>query len=435
MGKTYGFGSAAGAVPSEMGKNFGFGSAAGAVPSEMGLKLKAALLAAHRPPLLRWLEKKGIAPSPAGSKASGICPVCPPEQQAKGDRPLCRFDGRICASCATGYAWDERTERPTRVPRTNRGRVGDGAVGRGMGGATGKLSAIKAADKAGTGKGGGGSKGEGKGGGGSSKGGGGGVKGGGDTNSLAEAWPLFLLADALDTNPTVLQALGRALVDRPDLALSMAVGELKVDLQLKGRLHDISSGGFTYRTVCTGGSPVDIFDKTLVAEEAFEPHMEAFPSAVAQELKSWLHLAGRLNLVPLARLLVGFVKTELMPYYTSILLLSVGSVFSPRVLQFMPRELLLEGFVRDALMERPAQAVITSKEDVQLTAITPLTAAWFREPLGASIETSLRQHGHCWVMMPYGGGVVANVTLGGPSVQECAKLVDEAVAAALEEGA
>ncbi|KAG2494311.1 hypothetical protein HYH03_007664 [Edaphochlamys debaryana] len=247
--------------------------------------------------------------------------------------------------------------------------------------------------------------------------------------SLAETRPLLLLADAVDTRPAVLQALGQALADRADLALTVAVGELKVDLQLKGRLHCILGGALA----CLQLSGLIGSATTLVAKEAYEPHAAAFPSAVARELESWLHLAGRLNLVPLARALVGFVKAELTANNLSILYPSVGSVFSPRVLQFMPRELLLEGFVLNTLLERPALVGIAN-EELSVKFHTPLAAACF----GQSLETIIQGKaaytaGGRSVLTVGSATLAATITLGGPSHEECAAPAKQAVAAALED--
>ncbi|KAG2483335.1 hypothetical protein HYH03_017783 [Edaphochlamys debaryana] len=242
-------------------------------------------------------------------------------------------------------------------------------------------------------------------------------------STLAEARPLLLLADALDTNGVVMEGMGRALAERPDLALSVAVGELKVGLQLKGRLHYIEEETLCYCLEASGSASGSFHP--LVAKEAFQPHAASFPSAVARELESWLHLAGRLNLVPLARALVGFVKAELMPFGLSILRGSVSSVFSPRVLQFMPRELLLEGFVRDALMERPAQATIHGVE-VNLTLASPLLSAWFGEPLNAAVKAVSKPFQGRSLACLGGADIPVNIITGGPGCAECAQLVEEA---------
>ncbi|KAG2494312.1 hypothetical protein HYH03_007665 [Edaphochlamys debaryana] len=247
-------------------------------------------------------------------------------------------------------------------------------------------------------------------------------------STLAEARPLLLLADAVGTAQGLMDSLGGALADQPDLALTLAVGELKVDLRLKGGLHYIAGGALFYL-------PVGEFKcgkTSLVGKEAFEPHAAAFPSAVAREVESWLHLAGRLNLVPLARALVGFVKAELMPTNLSILQPAFASVFSPRVLQFMPRELLLEGFARDAVMERPAQAVLVNKE-VQLIPVAPLSATWFLTPCDGTVNVVASRVKKSTLVAAGGNFIPATVTLGGPSHEECTKLVEEVVAAALEE--
>ncbi|KAG2483334.1 hypothetical protein HYH03_017782 [Edaphochlamys debaryana] len=239
-------------------------------------------------------------------------------------------------------------------------------------------------------------------------------------STLAEARPLLLLADALDTTAIVVEGMGWALAEQPDLALTVAVGELKVDLQLKGRLHFDNEGSLIALQQPTGKRSV------LVAKEAFEPHAAAFPSAVARELESWLHLAGRLNLVPLARALMGFVKAELMPFGLSILRGSVSSVFSPRVLQFMPRELLLEGFVRDALLERPTQAAIKADE-VEVTMSTPLLSAWYGNPLGSVIKANAKPIAEGRSTAIVGRvDLPLNATMGGPGRETCAQLVEEA---------
>ncbi|KAG2482361.1 hypothetical protein HYH03_018711 [Edaphochlamys debaryana] len=248
--------------------------------------------------------------------------------------------------------------------------------------------------------------------------------------TLEEARPLLLLADAVDTSPAVLQALGGALAERPDLALTVAVGELKVDLQLKGRVHFNTDGTLAYLTTVSTTATAPF---ALVGKEAYAPHTAAFPSAVARELESWLHLAGRLNLVPLARALMGFVKAELVGNSLSILQSSVGSVFSPRVLQLMPRELMFEAFVRDALVVRPAHVSVLS-EDASIVMASPLAAAWYGKPLGSTAQGKAAAFLDGRAIPTVGAvGTPATVILGGPSPEACAKLVEEVVAKALAE--
>ncbi|KAG2483336.1 hypothetical protein HYH03_017784 [Edaphochlamys debaryana] len=250
--------------------------------------------------------------------------------------------------------------------------------------------------------------------------------------TLAEARPLLLFADAVDTTQAVLQALGRALAERPDLALTVAVGELKVDVQLKGRMHYIAEEALEYGLEPSGSRPGSWC--TLVAKEAFQPHAEAFPSAVARELESWLHLAGRLNLVPLARLLTSFIKVHIMPNVRSILLPSICSVFSPRVLQFMPRELLLEAYVRDTLVERPAQTSLSASE-LTLTAASPISSTWFGKPLNSTLKAKVESmaDGCSKVIINDSTDIPLHATLGGPARGVCARVVEEVVAKALED--
>ncbi|KAG2482364.1 hypothetical protein HYH03_018714 [Edaphochlamys debaryana] len=232
--------------------------------------------------------------------------------------------------------------------------------------------------------------------------------------SLEAARPLLLFADAVDTSPAVLQALGGGPPPwrRPDrcYCLRMLWTQLPVCTTMIGAL-------------------------VMVSDETFDQHKDAFPSAVARELESWLHLAGRLNLVPLARLLTSFIKVHIMPNVRSILLPSIASMFSPRVLQFMPRELLLEAYVRDALMERPAQATINVSE-VELNVATPLLSAWFNKPLGTATKAGAKPMPDTLTLVTVkmsGQELPLNATMGGPGPKECAQVLEEVMAKALEE--
>ncbi|KAG2494314.1 hypothetical protein HYH03_007667 [Edaphochlamys debaryana] len=249
-------------------------------------------------------------------------------------------------------------------------------------------------------------------------------------STLAEARPLLLLADAVGTAQGLMDSLGGALADRPDLALTVAVGDLKVDLQLKGRIHFITQGDLCYMT---SRETAPAYGHVLVAKEAFQPHKAAFPSAVALELESWLHLAGRLNLVPLARALMGFVKAELTGSACSILHSTISTVISPRVFQFMPRELMFEAFARDMLMDRPAYINVMVPE-VQVTATTPLAAAYFNMLVGSTAKGTAVLGKDARVLVGVEGAMaLVTTTVGGLAPDVCAKLVKEAVAAALED--
>ncbi len=253
---------------------------------------------------------------------------------------------------------------------------------------------------------------------------------------LDDARPLLLFADACGTSKVVLDDLGRSLVDNPDLSLNVTVRrepqqpapeqqqqQLTVKLAVRGTLY--ACVGEELSSLQAGKQRA-----TAVAAPEFGPHAAAFPAAACSTLESWLHLAGRLRLVPLCRVLIDFIKAQLLPRTLSILLPAFDRIYSRRVLECLPRELLYEAMVRDSLLHRPASIQLEA-EEVEVTLSEPLTAAWYHRAVGATesmtlSQISLRQrNGGAWAPV--------HMVLGGPTPSQAVDLVKSTMAKVVDE--
>lgn len=125
----------------------------------------------------------------------------------------------------------------------------------------------------------------------------------------------------------------------------------------------------------------------MVKAQEFAPYNAYFRDAVAAALEGWLYLAGWLQLVALVRRLVQFYKGQLISTLIGVIANRTAAVFTRRVLECLPREVLVEGFLTGC-MNDPAVGQVTiagsSKLHVNLT--SPETAAWFVKERGAQIE-------------------------------------------------
>ncbi|PNW80389.1 hypothetical protein CHLRE_07g315450v5 [Chlamydomonas reinhardtii] len=218
--------------------------------------------------------------------------------------------------------------------------------------------------------------------------------------SLSEAArSLLLFADAVGTSRVVMDALGDALAAQPGLALPVVVnggggggeggaaggggGPLQLELALRGKLYYyLKSYSLHAFDVPTSGTV-----HTVVSGEDLEPFKVALPGAVAAALEGWLYLAGRLGLVALVRLLRDFFQAQLISSFLSILRATAAKVFSRRVLECMPHELLVEGFVSDSLWgPQLGQADVATGSKFSLVMNSEHAAAWFRVASGGQVD-------------------------------------------------
>ncbi|PNW80377.1 hypothetical protein CHLRE_07g315000v5 [Chlamydomonas reinhardtii] len=147
---------------------------------------------------------------------------------------------------------------------------------------------------------------------------------------------------------------------------------LQLELALRGKLYFyFGSGSLSALDVPTSGTV-----HTVVSGGPLAPHKTAFPGAVAAALEGWLYLAGRLGLVALVRLLLDFYKAQLVPTNVSLLSGAVAKVYSRRVLECMPHELLVEGFVSSCLNDpHTVQAEVDSGSKLSITLTAPEAAS------------------------------------------------------------
>lgn len=252
---------------------------------------------------------------------------------------------------------------------------------------------------------------------------------------LDDARPLLLFADACGTSQVVLDDLQRRLVDNPALSLTVTVGDAgqseQQEQQLAVKLALRNVVYFCQGDVLGSKEGSNTSWTTVLAVPEFGPHASSFSAAACSALERWLHLAGRLRLVQLCRALVDFIKAQLLPGGLSILLPAFDRIYSRRVLECMPRELLYEAMVRDSLLHRPAAMRLEAKE-VEVTFSDQLAATWYakaagvKESMTMSVALGLRQKGD-------GASADLHVVLGGPGADEAVEWLERTMAKVIDE--
>ncbi|KAG2441124.1 hypothetical protein HXX76_003976 [Chlamydomonas incerta] len=214
--------------------------------------------------------------------------------------------------------------------------------------------------------------------------------------SLSEAArSLLLFADAVGTCSPVINAIADGLLAQPGLTLPVPVNSggaggaapgggggnaappqpLQLELALRGKLYYSHADG-----ILAVAFDVPISDpvRTVVAAADLAPHRAAFPSAVAAALEGWLYLAGRLELVALVRVLLEFYKAQMIPANLSLLHGAAAKVLSRRVLECMPRELLVEGFASSCVNDPyKGQAEVNTSSKLSVVLTAPEASAWY----------------------------------------------------------
>eukprot|EP00198_Chlamydomonas_reinhardtii_P003206 XP_001692542.1 predicted protein of CSG family [Chlamydomonas reinhardtii] len=233
---------------------------------------------------------------------------------------------------------------------------------------------------------------------------------------------LLLFMDAVGTCGPVLDAFEASLTALPSLALAVTVGgggaegaggnaaggapggadgaggggggggeappPAHIELMLCDHIYYLVDGGLGSMSIPSGAR----FE--MVKAQEFAPYNAYFRDAVAAALEGWLYLAGWLQLVALVRRLVQFYKGQLISTLIGVIANRTAAVFTRRVLECLPREVLVEGFLTGC-MNDPAVGQVTiagsSKLHVNLT--SPETAAWFVKERGAQIEAQQEEIG------------------------------------------
>ncbi|KXZ54313.1 hypothetical protein GPECTOR_5g398 [Gonium pectorale] len=238
--------------------------------------------------------------------------------------------------------------------------------------------------------------------------------------------PLLLFADAAASSPLVFEDLERALLSKDDLSLRVHVGdEVQFNLLLRGQIY--------FMTTESGLVRADMENKqrlaVLTPDQLFQQHMQQIPLAVCSALEEWLYLAGRLGTVEVARLLLEFARTQLTWCEISLCLPAIGTVYSPRVLQCMPPELLYEGFLRRQLTDMPTSMGLLRPVSgkVKVTFDSPAAATVYNRQLAASDEFAIE---NCAVRSiltdaQRGNALAVNMTVGGPDAGTATKIIEE----------
>lgn len=252
------------------------------------------------------------------------------------------------------------------------------------------------------------------------------------SSCLNDTEPLLTFADAVGTDDVVMQSISRALVEDSDLHFRVPFEPAKTVLVY---LHDAVyytptvPAGTVWRSILNENHREVLDAAGMASARALDEG--GFPALLAKNLEVYLHLCGRLKLLSMTRLLLDFLKMQCLPSTRSVLLPTMGLALSPRVLHFMPRELLLEGFIRDALEHRSAQVELTA-EKVDAVMSSPGAALWFTMMVNGSDAVALEAGASGRTVLKRGPiAIPIQAVVGGPSQQESKRLRTEIVEAVL----
>lgn len=131
-------------------------------------------------------------------------------------------------------------------------------------------------------------------------------------------------------------------------------------------------------------------------------------------------------MVELCRTLINFVKLQFVASTVSILWSGYERIFSRRVLECMPRELLYEALVRDGLMDRPASIHLEAK-GVKVTLSSPAAAAWFQKRAGAVEQLNLDGK----KLTGFGTSMHMHTVVGGLPAETAPAVIERIVASAM----
>ncbi len=223
------------------------------------------------------------------------------------------------------------------------------------------------------------------------------------SEDLNDFYPVLLFAEAVDSHPRFYKAVMRLTVQQPRLHLDLPSliedspeGDeqpTRLRIRLSGVLFSLGEHWYNYTTAQAIGEESDELKQYLQGYRARTESgdwIAAFSTSVVANLERWLYLAGKLQLMPLMRLLLDFIKLQQLQGEESLLRPAAGSLLSPRVLQHMPRGLLLEGFVRN-FFAAPASTECVEGGTLELTEQTnPIVHKWMGLKSGERRTWSIR---------------------------------------------
>ncbi|GLC44985.1 hypothetical protein PLESTB_001746500 [Pleodorina starrii] len=163
-------------------------------------------------------------------------------------------------------------------------------------------------------------------------------------SSLRECVSLLKFADFAQTSvPLLREIAGRFAED----ARAFVEVILSMDCRPRLLLHDCSYSGPSALGLYQTSGMTGVESRVLVPAAALDlPRIRAATSA---DLEAALYLAARLDLPPLIALLRSFIRAQLLMFNKSRVI-DLATIYSARVLNSLPRQVLLEGFLESSLV-------------------------------------------------------------------------------------
>jgi hypothetical protein len=174
-------------------------------------------------------------------------------------------------------------------------------------------------------------------------------------SSLEARLRLLKFADFAGTRSAMLHDIGKRVAEDPGAFLEVAW-----DKQQTPRLMLHSWVYYTEIEECLFGMDYEKLHGDTLLPPMAGPQIQRFQSTLSSALENALYLAARLDLPPLVRTLRDFVRRQLFDSRRSCRVLDPGAIYTPRVLQHLPFEVLRGGFLESALMDLSSSVVLTA---------------------------------------------------------------------------
>ncbi|GLC44984.1 hypothetical protein PLESTB_001746600 [Pleodorina starrii] len=245
-------------------------------------------------------------------------------------------------------------------------------------------------------------------------------------SSLQECVSLLKFADFAQTSVPLLREIASRFADDAGAFVEVI---LSIDSRPRLLLHDSSYAYLSHLGLCQASGMTGVECRTLAPAAAFD--LPRFRAATSANFEAALYLAARLDLPPLIALLRNFIRAQLLPFPHERVL-DLATIYSARVLNSLPRQVLLEGFLESSLVDMSAHVGLEGS--VKCVFKSSLSASVFGRRVGdwtADGEISLKQvQGDGTVLRDKTDGMRLTPLLGGLAPEERQKMVTECMARA-----
>lgn len=201
-------------------------------------------------------------------------------------------------------------------------------------------------------------------------------------SSLPLPQPLVLFADAVGTSPFMMMKLEKMLCNISGIGFTVPIMNQEWKLKLKhlGEIHwlcfDVDEDEEPYYKLgCTN---------TTKVQRLSQDQGDELRNTVTSLLECWLYISGRLQMKALMQLLLKWIRAQNV---SSLALVSPYKDFlTPRVLDAVPREVLLEEFVMGVMSPREGTIGLVGGTGISIVPLTSSAAAELEVGKGRTVN-------------------------------------------------